>query len=69
MTPFASSMPHYFVGMVPSGSGATPLPVNMYANARLSLLGQPQRLQFQPPGLGGTQPQGQGPEYGQYFKR
>lgn len=68
MTPYTSSMPHYFVGMAPSASGATPLPVNMYANARLTLQGQ-QRLQFQPHGLGGTQSQGQGPEYGQFYKR
>lgn len=68
MTPYTSSMPHYFVG-IPSASGATPLPVNMYANARLSLQGQPHRLQFQPSGQGGSPPQGQGPEYGQYYKR
>lgn len=67
MTPYASAMPHYFVGMVPSANGATPLPMNaVYANTRLSLLGQPLRTQFQP-GQGGAQPQG--PEYGQYYKR
>lgn len=65
MTPFASAMPHYFVSMAQSGSGATPLP--MYTSARLSHLGPPQRSQFQPPSLGPTQPQG--PEQGQFFKK
>lgn len=65
MTPYTLSMPHYF--MVPSANGATPLPMNsVYANARQSLLGQPQR-QFQPgPGQGLQQG---GPEYNQYYKR
>lgn len=68
LTPFVSSMPHYFVGTMPSVGGATPLPMNaMYANARLSLLGQPLRALFQPPGLGSSQPQG--PEYGLFHKK
>lgn len=48
-TPYASNMPHYFVSMVPTGNGATPMPMNMYN--RTSLLGGGQRQVFptQPP--------------------
>lgn len=39
MTSFPQNMPHYFVGMVPLGSGTTPMTGNpMFANARGSLL-------------------------------
>ncbi|KAF3985927.1 hypothetical protein FT663_02362 [Candidozyma haemuli var. vulneris] len=38
MTSFPPNMPHYFVGMVPSGSGTTPMTGNpMFMNARGSL--------------------------------
>lgn len=39
MTSFPQNMPHYFVGMVPLGSGTTPMTGNpMFVNARGSLL-------------------------------